>query len=131
MAETNTNQQTIIPNDVIPTDTWGTRLAIVRQKMGWNITEAARECGQTATSWQNWENGKGCREMHRVAAKVARRTGYSFTWLIAGGHLADADPDVRSRCASLIDLRIIPGGSSGPAKMNQMALPLFAALVDN
>ena len=133
MAETMTNQQ-IMSDDSVPTDTWGTRLAIVRQKMGWNITEAGRETGITATSWQNWENGKGCRQVHKMAAKIARSTGISFTWLVAGGPLAAADPDVRSRCTSVIDLRVIPGGRTSPARTGEMipmALPLFTWSADN
>lgn len=38
---------------------------------------------------------------------------------------------IRSRWSRLSPLRLLPGGQSGPSKMSQTALPLFASAVDN
>lgn len=129
MAETMTTQERPLEENWVPTDTWGARLAIVRQKMGWNYTEAGKECGINATSWHNWEDGGGCRQMHRIAHKIARRTGVSFTWLVAGGPMPQPDPDdVKSRCDSVIDLRVIPGGGKSHQLPGQAPLPFLSLL---
>ncbi len=110
----------------IPTDTFGARLALIRQRFGWNVVEAAEACSLNDETWRQWEKtGRTPRNVFDVARKIADATGCDYDWLVVGGDLA------RSRWAAPAALRILPGGSSGPARMNQMALPLFAALVDN
>lgn len=79
----------------VPKDTFGARLALVRQRMGWNIREAAIACGQKPQSWSNWEAGHGCRNMEAVARSIADATGCDYVWLMAGGPL-------RSRCFSVV-----------------------------
>ncbi|GIE75752.1 hypothetical protein Aph02nite_17020 [Actinoplanes philippinensis] len=64
--------------------TFGARLALVRQRMQWNIKEAAKECGLPPASWGTWENGAMPRKYTEVCEKIARRTGADFVWLIAG-----------------------------------------------
>ncbi len=79
----------------VPKDTFGARLALVRQRMGWNVREAATTCGQKPQSWSNWEDGAGCRHMEDVARAISDATGCDYVWLMAGGPL-------RSRCFSLV-----------------------------
>jgi transcriptional regulator with XRE-family HTH domain len=63
---------------------FGSRLALVRQRMRWNIKEAAKECGLPAASWGTWENGVMPRRYTEVCEKIAQRTGADYLWLMAG-----------------------------------------------
>src|SRR6188768_3176818 len=64
--------------------TFGARLALVRQRMQWNIKEAARECGIAAASWGTWENGAMPRRYTEMCRLIADRTGADLTWLVMG-----------------------------------------------
>lgn len=90
----------------VPTDTFGARLALIRQAKGWNVKEAAEFCGLTHQSWRNWEAGGGVQRMDRVARKIAEATGVNYVWLLAGG-------PIRSRWIMGV-----------PAEDGQMELPL-------
>ena len=64
-------------------DTYSARLAGVRHVQGWNVKEAAAECGLPAASWRDWElNGRLPRNIVEVAGKIAARTGCDQAWLI-------------------------------------------------
>lgn len=65
-------------------DTFGARLALVRQRMGWNITEAARECGLGAESWRLWEQGREPHRLVTIAMAIANKTGCDYLWLVHG-----------------------------------------------
>ena len=71
----------------VPQDTVGARLALVRQHMRWNVTEAAEACGVTPNSWRNWEADKSPRDWPRTAVKISRVTGCDYRWLVGGGEL--------------------------------------------
>lgn len=66
--------------------TFGARLALIRQRMGWgNVARAAKECGLPVDSWRNWETDG--REPHRlttVAKQIAGATGCDYLWLVHG-----------------------------------------------
>lgn len=66
-----------IPNP----DTFGARLALVRQRMGWNIAEAARECGLNGESWRLWEQGRIPSRQAEIAQAISERTGADLYWL--------------------------------------------------
>jgi hypothetical protein len=70
----------------IPSDTdFGSRLALVRHRMGWNIKEAARECGVAAATWRLWEvDGARPRSLITIALTIATRTGCDYLWLVHG-----------------------------------------------
>lgn len=68
--------------------TFGARLALIRQRMRWNIKEAARECGVPAASWGTWEDGATPRKLVEVSTLIAQRTGCDLGWLIAGSAMA-------------------------------------------
>jgi len=64
---------------------YGARLALVRQHMGWNMKEAARECGLPQNSWLGWEStGHNPRDFVRVSEAISKRTGVDLVWLMTG-----------------------------------------------
>lgn len=69
--------------------TFGARLALVRQRMGWgNVREAAVECGVPPESWRTWErDGVVPRRIVEIAGLIAERTGCDYGWLLAGPRL--------------------------------------------
>lgn len=81
----------------IPDDkTFGARLALVRQRMGWgNVKEAAEQCGVAVESWRRWE--RDGRQPHNIQAQVEKisvRTGCDFDWLLRGPRATER-PNVR------------------------------------
>ena len=66
------------------TDTFGARLALVRNAMGWNMKEAADECGINPTSWGNWEQGSRPRDLLKAVTDIAHKTGVDREWLLWG-----------------------------------------------
>jgi hypothetical protein len=74
----------------VPKDTFGARLAIVRQALGgWNVKKAAELCGLDDQTWRNWEAGKNPpRDMEGVCRSIAKATGFSYEWLMVGGSLS-------------------------------------------
>lgn len=68
-----------------PDDTsFGARLALVRQRMGWgNVKEAALACGQPVESWRSWErDGRQPRDYMRICMAISERTGVDLAWLV-------------------------------------------------
>jgi transcriptional regulator with XRE-family HTH domain len=76
--------------------TFGARLALVRQRMQWNVKEAARECGIPAASWGSWENGAMPRRYTEMCRLIAQRTGADYGWLLDGPGLTGKAGDVRT-----------------------------------
>lgn len=73
------NEQPWIPDD----STFGARLALVRWRMGWNVKEAAAECGIAAATWRLWEvSGSLPHNLIVRARKISDRTGCDLAWLV-------------------------------------------------
>lgn len=71
-----------------PSDSeFGTRLAMVRQQMGWNAKEAALACDLPPQSWRNWEAGRSPQDYATVTRQIAERTGVDLHWLMTGATL--------------------------------------------
>ena len=89
------------PGSVAPTgwiaddDTFGARLALVRQRMGWNIAEAARTCGVNGESWRLWEQGRSPSRLTTIAMGIASATGCDYLWLVHGPDRGGARPTTR------------------------------------
>ena len=108
----------------VPEDSFGNRLAQVRNHMGWNVLEAARECGINQQSWRNWEEGGSPRDFTQACRKIAERTGCSLQWLVFGNH--------HWKEINGPDLQVVPqvsGSSRSSATVAQAPLPLFLELV--
>ncbi|WP_409350031.1 helix-turn-helix domain-containing protein [Rathayibacter soli] len=63
---------------------FGARLALVRWRMGWNLSEAERECGLTQNTWSGYETGKNPRDFVKVVASIVMRTRVDKVWLMTG-----------------------------------------------
>jgi hypothetical protein len=74
------------PGWVPDLSTFGARLALLRQHMGWtNITEAAQLCGFPAETWRTWEqHGREPRGYMNVCMKIAGVTNVDLNWLAVG-----------------------------------------------
>lgn len=69
----------------VPSDhEFAARLALVRNRLGWNAKEAALACGLPAQSWRNWESGKRPHDYAKVCQLIAARTGANVEWLALG-----------------------------------------------
>jgi hypothetical protein len=66
--------------------TFGARLALIRQRMGWgNIARAAKECGVPTDSWRNWEvDGREPHRLTTIAMTIATKAGCDCLWLVHG-----------------------------------------------
>lgn len=62
---------------------FGARLALVRQRMGWgNLKEAALACGLPVQSWRGWErDGRQPRDFVQTCQVIAETTGCDVWWL--------------------------------------------------
>ena len=60
--------------------TFGARLALIRQRMGWgNVKAAAEACGIPVQSWRTWErDGVTPRNIVEIADTIAERTGCDY-----------------------------------------------------
>ncbi len=74
-----------MPEPWVPEDTFASRLALVRNRMGWNVLEAATACGCNDQSWRNWEAGDiKPRAMDDIIRSIAKATGCDPVWLMFG-----------------------------------------------
>ncbi len=70
----------------VPADTFGARLALLRQSMGgWNVKKMADYCGLNDQTWRSWEAGSSSpQDFEKVADQIAESTGCNRVWLVAG-----------------------------------------------
>jgi hypothetical protein len=82
-AETAARTTGWIPN---PGTTFGARLALVRQHLGWgNVKQAALTCGLPPESWRTWErDGVVPRQIVTVAKQISTASGCDYLWLLLG-----------------------------------------------
>lgn len=74
--------------DGVPVDDLGVRFAIVRAIKGWNVKEAAEQCGLAPSTWRNREAGRPGQTLVDDCRRVSERADVSFEWLMVGGPLA-------------------------------------------
>jgi hypothetical protein len=85
-----------VERDWVPSDeTFGARLALVRQHMGWgNTREAAVACGLPVESWRGWERDNRLpRDYATVCRKIADRTGVNLVWLMGADRARELSPN--------------------------------------
>lgn len=88
--------------------TFGARLALVRQRMGWgNVKTAAQKCGLPVESWRNWErDGVEPRRLTTIAMTIASVSGCDFLWLVHGPDRGGARPTTRYAPGGAVIARI-------------------------
>lgn len=105
----------MLDNDWVPGDTWGARLALVRQVTGWNYEQAGAACDIEPETWRQWEKkGRSPRRIHDIARQIADASKCNYLWLVAGDVAVP-----RSRWFSPLSLVSAPSG--------QMSLAFDAA----
>lgn len=77
----------------VPTDTFGTRLVLVRRELGLTVKEAADRCGLHYATWSTWENGRNPANMAAVVRAITRGLGVSREWLMWGYTPESPRPD--------------------------------------
>lgn len=111
--------------------TFGARLALVRQRMGWgNVKTAAEKCGLPVESWRNWErDGMEPRRLTTIAMTIATATNCDYLWLVHGPNRG-AMPLTSNRRHG-IGQRVIPrqDNRSGDTRRSvNQTRPVFARL---
>ena len=69
-----------IPSD----DAFAARLALIRNRKGWNVKEAAMACGVAPQSWRNWELGVRPHDFQQACEVIAEHSGANINWLALG-----------------------------------------------
>lgn len=90
---TDTEARPWVPSD----ETFGARLALIRQRMGWgNVKKAAEECGLPVQSWRTWErDGVTPHRLVTIAMTISTRTGCDYLWLVHGPQRGGVPPNGR------------------------------------
>jgi transcriptional regulator with XRE-family HTH domain len=69
----------------VPEESFGARLALIRQHYGWNVKQAAIACQLPVQSWRGWERDHmQPRRYIEVCRMIAEATGASYDWLLDG-----------------------------------------------
>lgn len=90
-----------MPRRWTPPNTFGVRLATVRNVMKWNIKEAALACNVPAASWREWELfGRKPHDYQEVCERISHRTDCDLFWLMSGKESPDSDGDQVSEGSS-------------------------------
>lgn len=90
------------PGWIPDVSTFGARLALVRQAMGWgNVKLAATLCGIPVETWRTWERD-GIEPKSRITQcmKIAGVTGVDYRWLALGPDGPTPAPAAAERSAS-------------------------------
>lgn len=74
----------------VPTDTFATRLILVRGELDMTVKQAAEKTGLHYATWSTWENGRTPADMAAVVRAIADGLGVSREWLMWGGPLKNA-----------------------------------------
>ena len=75
-----------------PHDTLPNRLRLVRAEVGISQREGAIRIGITPRIWQNMEDGRAVRDLHKHIAAIATAYGVDREWLMWGGELDKEEP---------------------------------------
>lgn len=73
----------------IPTDTFGTRLFIIRKQRELTVEAVAKICGVAQPTWTTWEKGAHPRDLVGTVRKIAEALDVDRDWLMWGGPLRD------------------------------------------
>jgi transcriptional regulator with XRE-family HTH domain len=100
---------------IIPADTFGHRLLLVRAHLGhMTVKDAAERCGLNYGAWSKWERGSMPRDKVDVADAIAEGLGIDRDWLLHGGQLTKPPTTRVTRRTYLRSPIARPGRSSPP-----------------
>lgn len=68
----------------IPSNTFATRLILVRRELGLNVKDAAAKSGLHYATWSTWENGRTPADMAAVVKAISEGLGVDREWLMWG-----------------------------------------------
>jgi transcriptional regulator with XRE-family HTH domain len=68
----------------VPSDTFATRLVLVRRELGVSVKEAAAQAGLHYATWSTWENGRKPADMAAVVRAISDGLGVDRDWLMWG-----------------------------------------------
>lgn len=111
-----------------PHDSLPNRLRLLRAEVGVSQKEAAMRIGITPRIWQNMEDGRAVRDLHKHVDAISRDYGVDRDWLMWGGAL-DAEtpagpdgPDEGGECPQ-------QGSNLRPADYQSVIVPLWSPSV--
>lgn len=78
----NENQEPVEP--LIPRDTFGLRLIMLRHELDLTVDQISAQCGIASATWSTWENGVRPRGLDDVVRKIVENTGADREWLMWG-----------------------------------------------
>lgn len=70
--------------DWVPEDTFGNRLALLRNQLQLNLEEAASACGIPRATWASWENGRKPHNLTEKVELIHRGLRVNRMWLLLG-----------------------------------------------
>jgi transcriptional regulator with XRE-family HTH domain len=71
----------------VPSDTFGSRLLLLRHDLHLTVDEISTMCGVASATWSTWEWGARPRDKAELVRAIANATGYSADWLMWGSEL--------------------------------------------
>jgi transcriptional regulator with XRE-family HTH domain len=108
----------------VPPNTFGARLAMIRQARGWNVRQAAEHCKVPEQSWHNWEDGKSPRDLAAKAQEIAERVPCDYVWLLAGVERRKTRSENAGRHLEVVSSRAVP------VKHKQQGSPMVSVVRD-
>jgi transcriptional regulator with XRE-family HTH domain len=105
----------------VPEDSFGGRLALIRQHYGWNVKEAAVNCRIAVESWRNWERDHVLPSRYLdVVRTIADATGADYDWLLDGRRF----PSPRSAHTTRYAERVTPHANGNNLTLrNELVAP--------
>lgn len=102
--------------------TFGARLALIRQRMGWgNVKKAADECGLPVETWRTWErDGVVPNRLVTIAMTIATKTGCDYLWLVHGPARGGAMPIGRYGRRPRVVATVAGQAAAGPVSLDTM-----------
>lgn len=110
-------------------DSLPNRLRLFRGQLGVSQREAAMRIGITPRIWQNMEDGRAVRSLHKHIAAIADAYGVDRDWLMWGGPLNEETPAGPNGPDGGSDECPQQGSNLRPADYQSVIVPLWSPSV--
>src|SRR5690242_5722938 len=87
----------------VPSNTFATRLILVRRELGLNVKQAAKLCGVHYATWSTWENGRKPNDMGDVVERISQKLRVDREWLMWGQTSRDPRPPTEGEVCAIRD----------------------------